>query len=159
MYVVKMCFAKISLIHTDAANHCRFCWNSLALHTYAHHSPLFLSPPRMLLTLSITPSTRTLPSPPLSPLPLSQSSMWEIELSRAILRSASTEDDWEVDPDHIFVKEKLGEGSFGEVYRGQLTSDVKCLRAKKHVEDMCFVGKKEERSCSVAIKLLKSEAG
>ena len=57
------------------------------------------------------------------------------------------------------MKEKLGEGSFGEVYRGQLTSDVKCLRAKKHVEDMCFVSKKEERSCSVAIKLLKSEAG
>ena len=159
MYVVKMCFAKISLIHTYAANHCQFWWNSLALHTYAHHSPLFLSPPGMLLTPSITPSTHTLPSPPLSPLPLSQSSLWEMELSRAILRSASTEADWEVDPDHIFVKEKLGEGSFGEVYRGHLTSDVKCSRAKKYVEDMCFVSKTEERSCSVAIKLLKSEEG
>ena len=126
---------------------------------HMHTTLLCFSPLLTLLTTSITPFAHTLPSPPLSPLPLSQSSLWEIELSRAILRSASTEDDWEVDPNHIFVKEKLGEGSFGEVYRGHLTSDVKCLRAKKHVEDMCFVGKKEERSCSVAIKLLKSEAG
>ena len=54
------------------------------------------------------------------------------------------------------MREKLGEGSFGEVYRAQLKNDVECSRARKYVEDISSVSR-TAASCSVAIKLLKGE--
>ena len=126
---------------------------SIMLYPHPSHPPL----PAPHLTSHLLSCT---PSPSLSSA-FSQSSQWELERTLAVLHTASSDaaslDDWELDPNHIFVREKLGEGSFGEVYLARLTNDVECSRARKYVEDISSVSR-TAASCSVAIKLLKGEA-
>lgn len=71
--------------------------------------------------------------------------------------SASLSDEWEMDPNHLFMKEKLGEGNFGEVYHATIADEVDCIKAKKYVEDMAKVSK-TPYACAVAVKLLKGES-
>ena len=80
--------------------------------------------------------------------------------TRSILRkarvSASLVDEWEMDPNHLYMKEKLGEGNFGEVYQATIADEVDCIKAKKYVDDMATVNK-TPNACAVAVKLLKGE--
>ena len=56
-------------------------------------------------------------------------------------------DDWEVSPSDIVVDESLGEGAFGEVYKGFLKGPLTCNKVKPSYRNAVHVG--------VAIKLLK----
>ena len=68
--------------------------------------------------------------------------------------STSSSDEWEVDPNHVYMKEKLGEGSFGEVYRAHITEEVDCVKARRYLEAMSSLDKSPS-PCTVAVKLLK----
>ena len=70
--------------------------------------------------------------------------------------STSSNDEWEVDPNHISRKEKLGEGRFGEVYRAHITEEVQCVKARRYLESMSSLNKTAS-PCTVAVKLLKCE--
>lgn len=54
------------------------------------------------------------------------------------------------------MKEKLGEGSFGEVYRAHITEEVQCVKARRYFEAMASLNTTSS-PCTVAVKLLKSE--
>ncbi len=56
-------------------------------------------------------------------------------------------DDWEVSPADIAVDETLGEGAFGEVYKGFLKGPITCSKVKP-----CY---RNAVHLPVAIKLLK----
>jgi hypothetical protein len=56
-------------------------------------------------------------------------------------------DDWEVPPSDIIVDVSLGEGAFGEVYKGFLKGPITCSKVKPKYRNGVHV--------SVAIKLLK----
>ena len=56
-------------------------------------------------------------------------------------------DDWEVPPSDIIVDESLGEGAFGEVYKGFLKGPITSSKVKPCYRNGVHV--------SVAIKLLK----
>lgn len=56
-------------------------------------------------------------------------------------------DDWEVSPTDIVVDVTLGEGAFGEVYKGFLKGPITCSKVKPTYRNAVHV--------SVAIKLLK----
>ena len=68
----------------------------------------------------------------------------------------TTGDDWELDPSHLYMNNKLGEGNFGEVYKATLSSDLSSPRAKKYAETVSLLTKAKS-PCFVAIKVLKSE--
>lgn len=70
--------------------------------------------------------------------------------------SASSVDEWEMDPNHLYMREKLGEGNFGEVYQASIAEEVECVKAKKYVDEMSKVNK-TPTMCTVAVKLLKGE--
>ena len=70
--------------------------------------------------------------------------------------SAVAGDEWELDPNHLYMKEKLGEGNFGEVYQAVIAGEVECVKAKKYVDDMAKLDNSPP-ACTVAVKLLKSE--
>lgn len=56
-------------------------------------------------------------------------------------------DDWEVMPSDIVVDQTLGEGAFGEVYKGFIKGPIVCSRVKPSYRNAVHV--------TVAIKLLK----
>ena len=56
-------------------------------------------------------------------------------------------DDWEVPPSDIVVDQTLGEGAFGEVYKGYLKGPITCSKVMPVYRNSVHVG--------VAIKLLK----
>ncbi len=59
-------------------------------------------------------------------------------------------DDWEVSPSCIIVEDLLGEGAFGEVYKGTLKGPITCTKVQRNYRNLV--------SISVAIKLLKGES-
>ena len=61
-------------------------------------------------------------------------------------------DDWEVLPAHVIVEDCLGEGAFGEVFKGVITGPISNSRVRHMV-------KRNAICTQVAIKLLKSELG
>ena len=65
--------------------------------------------------------------------------------------AALTLDDWEVAPSDIVVDDSLGEGAFGEVYKGFLKGPITCSKVKPQYRNAVHVG--------VAIKLLKGTEG
>jgi len=56
-------------------------------------------------------------------------------------------DEWEISPSDITVDDKLGEGAFGEVYRGSLKGPLINNKVKPEFRNSLFL--------PVAIKLLK----
>ena len=56
-------------------------------------------------------------------------------------------DEWEVSPSEVIVGDSLGEGAFGEVYRGSLKGPISCTKVQPSLRKAVFV--------DVAIKLLK----
>ena len=56
-------------------------------------------------------------------------------------------DDWEVPASSIIIDKKLGEGAFGEVYRGVVRGDSDSARLITHLQD--------KDKPFVAVKLLK----
>ena len=58
-------------------------------------------------------------------------------------------DEWEVPPSEIIVGNCLGEGAFGEVFKGTLKGPIACSKVRPELRKAVF---KE-----VAIKLLKCE--
>ena len=61
-------------------------------------------------------------------------------------------DQWEIPGSHFKVGIKLGEGNYGQVYRGTLSMEVATGPAKKYI----VTGAQEGKSpYTVAIKLLK----
>ena len=64
----------------------------------------------------------------------------------------SKSDQWELLNSHFQVGTKLGEGNYGQVYKGTLSVDVATAPAKKYVMMRTQEGKSPY---TVAIKLLK----
>lgn len=64
-------------------------------------------------------------------------------------QSAPLLDDWEIPASHVVIDESLGEGAFGEVYRGVITDLVNNSRMRALL--------KQNNSGFVAVKLLKSK--
>ena len=60
-------------------------------------------------------------------------------------------DEWEVPQGEIIVESSLGEGAFGEVYKGILKGPIVCSKVRPSQRKAIFT--------EVAIKLLKSELG
>ena len=58
-------------------------------------------------------------------------------------------DEWEVPPSELIVEQSLGEGAFGEVYKGILKGPIACTKVRPTQRKAVFT--------EVAIKLLKSE--
>ncbi len=58
-------------------------------------------------------------------------------------------DEWEVPPGEIIVEDSLGEGAFGEVYKGILKGPIACSKVRPSQRKAVFT--------EVAIKLLKSK--
>ncbi len=59
------------------------------------------------------------------------------------------EDEWEVSPSSVTIEDPLGEGAFGEVYKGLLKGPLTNSKLKPAYRNMVIV--------SVAIKLLKGK--
>ena len=56
-------------------------------------------------------------------------------------------DEWEVPPSCVTIDDKLGEGAFGEVYKGYLKGPLDNNKLKPEYRNSVFI--------AVAIKLLK----
>lgn len=65
------------------------------------------------------------------------------------LISLTDADEWEVPPSEIIVENCLGEGAFGEVYKGVLKGPITCSKVRPSQRKAVFT--------EVAIKLLKSK--
>lgn len=61
----------------------------------------------------------------------------------------SLTDEWEVSQGEIIVEACLGEGAFGEVYKGILKGPIACTKVRPSQRKAVFI--------EVAIKLLKSK--
>jgi hypothetical protein len=90
-----------------------------------------------------------------------KSEFWELRRTRSILRKnaglPTTGDDWEVDPNHLYMNNKLGEGNFGEVYKATLSPGLTSPRAKKYADTVKLLSKSQS-PCYVAVKVLKTNA-
>ena len=64
----------------------------------------------------------------------------------------ATEDEWEVPRCEIEVGAKVGEGSYGAVFKGQLTVTAMTPMIHAHKKEMDFEGKSH---LSVAVKILQ----
>ena len=60
-----------------------------------------------------------------------------------------TTDDWEIPASQVIIDESLGEGAFGEVYKGVITEPISNPRV--------WTLLKQNYSSFVAVKLLKGE--
>ena len=58
-------------------------------------------------------------------------------------------DEWEVSPSEVIVEDSLGEGAFGEVYKGTLKGPILCSKVRP--------SQRKAVCTDVAIKLLKSK--
>ena len=65
---------------------------------------------------------------------------------------ASKGDKWEMRVSHFKIGNKLGEGNYGQVYKGILSMDVATAPAKRYIARQTNCGKSPY---AVAIKLLK----
>jgi len=68
---------------------------------------------------------------------------------RRINTTTPTTDEWELPPSHVIIEDCLGEGAFGEVYRGIIRGPI--MNPKVHPS------MKSTICTTVAIKLLKCE--
>ena len=66
----------------------------------------------------------------------------------------SESDSWELLGSQFNVENKLGEGNYGVVYKGSLSTDVSTAPAQRHMDTMAQEGKSPY---TVAIKILKGE--
>ena len=75
------------------------------------------------------------------------------QFSPALLKLLSSKGDkWEIRVSHFKIGNKLGEGNYGQVYKGMLSMDVATAPAKKFITRQTKGGKSPY---TVAIKLLK----
>ena len=77
----------------------------------------------------------------------------DVQFSSDLVRFIpSKKDKWELLGPNFKVGTKLGEGNYGQVYKGTLSLDVSTAPAKSYIKRMRQEGKS---SYTVAIKLLK----
>ena len=79
--------------------------------------------------------------------------MLSLQYSRALAKLLPSKgDEWELFSSQFKVGTKLGEGNYGQVYKGTLSMDVATAPAKKYMAMQMQEGKSPY---TVAIKLLK----
>ena len=62
------------------------------------------------------------------------------------------DDAWEIPRCEIEIGDKLGQGSYGAVFRGQLSEEAMSLKIHAHKQEMEFEGKSQ---LTVAVKMLR----
>ena len=65
---------------------------------------------------------------------------------------STTEDSWEISRCEIEVGDKLGQGNYGAVFRGQLSLEAMSPKIYAYKQEMEFEGKSH---LTVAVKLLR----
>ena len=64
----------------------------------------------------------------------------------------TSEDAWEIPRSEIEVGEKLGQGNYGAVFKGQLSLEIMSPKIYAHKQEMDFEGKSH---LNVAVKMLR----
>ena len=64
----------------------------------------------------------------------------------------ATEEEWEISRSEIELGDKLGQGNYGAVFKGQLTVTAMTPKINTHKKEMDFEGKSH---LSVAVKMLR----
>lgn len=76
-----------------------------------------------------------------------------LQFSKELVKLLPSKGDlWELHRSHFKVGTKLGEGNYGQVYKGTLSIDVATTPAKRHIKIKTQVGRD---IYTVAIKILK----
>jgi len=65
-----------------------------------------------------------------------------------------TEEEWEIPRSEVELGDKLGQGNYGAVFKGQLTVTAMTPKINTHKKEMDFEGKSH---LSVAVKMLRSK--
>ena len=66
----------------------------------------------------------------------------------------ATEEEWEISRSEVELGDKLGQGNYGAVFKGQLTVTAMTPKIHTHKKEMDFEGKSH---LSVAVKMLRSK--
>ena len=66
----------------------------------------------------------------------------------------ATEEEWEISRSEVDLGDKLGQGNYGAVFKGQLTVTAMTPIIHTHKKEMDFEGKSH---LSVAVKMLRSK--